>query len=419
MRPPILAIILALAACKGGAVATCGAGTHDENGTCVVTLRCGAGTHQSGADCIPDGTIACGSGTHLSGGSCVPDAVAAETCAPGTHDDGGACVADVYCGPGSHADGGACVPNVLCGAGAHVDGGACVADVVCGDGSHPDGGACMPDTVCGAGTYASGGACVPDSTGSGATYQVRLLSQDVAADGYSKVPVLVIGTNADGTPATDSMVMDTSLAGAGGFSTTSFALPAMGEQLLFTPCSSANAGCSGTFQITAALATAPNTPVASSWPLTLRAPAGVGSDTPCLAGGNVVFFDGDSTDYIHPGTETITAGTFSATGSANTVDLSVTPSAGGWWYLDFSSAQLGQALAAQVYDDAQRAPFASPGHPGLEISGSGRGCNTLTGAFQVEDLQWNGSTLASFTATFEQHCEGGAAALRGCIHYAP
>jgi hypothetical protein len=29
----------------------------------------------------------------------------------------------------------------------------------------------------------------------------------------------------------------------------------------------------------------------------------------------------------------------------------------------------------------------------------------------------NGSSLQSFTATFEQHCEGGSAALRGCVHW--
>jgi hypothetical protein len=79
--------------------------------------------------------------------------------------------------------------------------------------------------------------------------------------------------------------------------------------------------------------------------------------------------------------------------------------------------QLNKPLDAQVYSDAQRDPFEMPGHPGLSITGDGRGCNTLTGSFQIEDLTMTGATVTSFTATFEQHCEGGGAALRGCVHF--
>lgn len=389
MRYAALALISAAAACKGGET-TCGTGTHQENGTCVLTLSCGSGTHQNGSFCVPDstggGATTCGHGTHLSGTTCVPDSTPA---------------------------------TLTCAAGTHQAGASCVADSVCASGSHVDNGECVPDVVCGSGTHASLGECVPDASG-GPTWDVRLLSQDVTADGYSKIPVRVIGRNADGTPATGAVVLDTTLSGAGTFSATSFTVPTMGRDLFFTPCSSTAAGCSGVFQITAALASAPNTPIASSWPLTLQAPAGVGSDTPCLAGGNVLFFDGDTGDYIHPGTATITNATWQPTASSTDVRLWVTPSdsqQGLWWDLEFSSAQLGQPLAQQVYQDAQRAPFASPGHPGIDIGGDGRGCNTITGKFQIEDLQLNGSTLSSFTATFEQHCEGGTAALRGCVHY--
>jgi hypothetical protein len=74
-------------------------------------------------------------------------------------------------------------------------------------------------------------------------------------------------------------------------------------------------------------------------------------------------------------------------------------------------------MRAQVYTDAERASFASPGHPGIDIGGDGRGCNTITGTFQVEDIQLINTKLASFTATFEQHCEGGTPVLHGCVHY--
>ena len=399
-------VLCAVSACKGGSDTTCGAGTHAENGVCVITLACGTGTHQSGASCVPDptSTITCGSGTHQSGSQCVAD--------PQT---------GIGCGTGAHLDGGTCLPDVTCGAGAVVDGGSCVGALACGSGSHADHGLCVPDVTCGAGTIPSGGECVPATAADGG-YEVRLLQQDIVADGYSKVPILAIGHKADGSPANDAVVLGTTLNGAGTFSQQSFTLGNMGNQVFFTPCSSANAGCTGDFQVTLALGSAPNSPVASSWPLTLQAPAGVGSAAPCLAGGNILFFDGDSSDYIHPGTDTITLATWTPYASSTDVRIHVVPSSsaqGLWWDPEFSTAQLGQAMAVQVYDDAERAAFAPPGHPGIDINGDGRGCNTITGKFQVEDIQWSGSTLTSFTATFEQHCEGLAPALRGCIHYGP
>ena len=88
-----------------------------------------------------------------------------------------------------------------------------------------------------------------------------------------------------------------------------------------------------------------------------------------------------------------------------------------WWDLYFDSSQLSAPLGAQVYEGAERWPFQSPGRPGLDVSGDGRGCNTVTGRFQIETLKLTGSSLTSFTATFEHHCEGGTLALRGCVHY--
>ncbi|HYY59341.1 MAG TPA: carboxypeptidase regulatory-like domain-containing protein, partial [Pyrinomonadaceae bacterium] len=59
--------------------------------------------------------------------------------------------------------------------------------------------------------------------------------------------------------------------------------------------------------------------------------------------------------------------------------------------------------------------------PGLEIAGDGRGCNTLTGSFTVHEvtLDYSGSSpkVLTFAASFEQHCEGGPAALIGTLYY--
>jgi hypothetical protein len=92
-----------------------------------------------------------------------------------------------------------------------------------------------------------------------------------------------------------------------------------------------------------------------------------------------------------------------------------------WWYLTFATNKLGTNLVPGVYTDAQRAPFAGDGHPGLDVFGDGRGCNTLTGSFTVDEAVFatSGGTLrlVRFAASFEQHCEGFAPALRGTIDY--
>jgi hypothetical protein len=79
---------------------------------------------------------------------------------------------------------------------------------------------------------------------------------------------------------------------------------------------------------------------------------------------------------------------------------------------------VGQQLHVGTYTDAQRSPFRDPGHPGLEVTGDGRGCNTLTGSFTITQLVVDATgAVKALAATFEQHCEGGAPALHGTIHF--
>lgn len=84
-----------------------------------------------------------------------------------------------------------------------------------------------------------------------------------------------------------------------------------------------------------------------------------------------------------------------------------------WWYVDIA-APVGQPLAVGSYTGAMRAAFRPAGVPGLDVSGSGRGCNTLTGRFDVTALAFNAyGEVSLFDATFEQHCEGATPALFG------
>jgi len=130
---------------------------------------------------------------------------------------------------------------------------------------------------------------------------------------------------------------------------------------------------------------------------------------------------GDPGDYISGGRTyfyTPADGLFTVNRNYhNGVSLSFhTPSYSHWWYVDFSAPGQ-QSLAVGVYSGALRFPFEGS-QAGLDVSGDGRGCNTLQATFEVKEVTYGSSgAVLSFWATFEQHCEGFAPAARGEIRY--
>ncbi len=85
------------------------------------------------------------------------------------------------------------------------------------------------------------------------------------------------------------------------------------------------------------------------------------------------------------------------------------------WDLLFR-APAGEDFTVGTYTGAQR--FFGPGIPGMDINGQGRGCNMVTGSFTVLEISFDAlDELSSLDITFEQHCEGGTAALRGEIRF--
>ena len=308
--------------------------------------------------------------------------------------------------------------EVTCGGGTIEVDGECRPDAaVCGPDAELVAGVCkilMRPAPCGLGTEERDGICVPIDD----HYQLRVVTGAISADGFSKVPVFAIGSLADGSISTKPIVLRVSRPGAGTLASSELTLGPLGASTFFTPCNAyTSATCAGPARLTLALASAPDE-VLASVDITLKVPDGVGSMEPCLLGGNVMFFDGN--DYIYNGVLTVRDAGWSASGSAHTASVSVDPSDPGqglWWDLTFSSQRLGTSLSRGVYENAQRAPFASPGHPGLNVSGDGRGCNTLTGRFQVHDYELQNGVAQRIAVSFEQHCEGGASVLRGCIFY--
>lgn len=95
-----------------------------------------------------------------------------------------------------------------------------------------------------------------------------------------------------------------------------------------------------------------------------------------------------------------------ATGSLDNNHVSLRINGDTWWFLDFA-APAGAPLEPGIYEGATRYPFQVPSDPGLSVSGNGRGCNTLTGSFEVLEATFGPHGFVErFHATFEQHCEG-------------
>lgn len=98
------------------------------------------------------------------------------------------------------------------------------------------------------------------------------------------------------------------------------------------------------------------------------------------------------------------------------IAVEVTGANGDEWTLDLAAPE-GQELGPGDYPGATHWPFQGPTEPGLDVSGNGRGCGWLTGSFSISQLVVDAQGwIERLDATFEQHCEGQEAALRGSIH---
>ena len=135
------------------------------------------------------------------------------------------------------------------------------------------------------------------------------------------------------------------------------------------------------------------------------------------ASGNFVYLQSDSGDYIGQGqTYTYTPATAVLSVSASGGRLTIGVSGFDIWTGIFQTMYTLSQLQPGYYPNLTRG---SPAFGSLDWFGNGRGCNTLTGWFAVDNVTYVGSTLTAIDLRFEQHCDGIAAALHGAIHWAP
>ena len=151
--------------------------------------------------------------------------------------------------------------------------------------------------------------------------------------------------------------------------------------------------------------------------------------TPFASGADILYFHSQPGDFIGQGQQ---RGLYNGTGYVirpatpsgaipgrnfqNGVSLTIL-GGGNSWTLDFAGPQQAP-IAVGAYEVAVRYPFNNGLSPGINVSGEGRGCNTLKGRFDVFDVAYGADgSLQRFAADFVQHCEGGVAALFGQIRF--
>lgn len=136
------------------------------------------------------------------------------------------------------------------------------------------------------------------------------------------------------------------------------------------------------------------------------------------ASGNFVYLESDPGDYIGAGARRLYTGADSLfRTSASGALLSVGVTGDDNWNGEFRGMDALARLERGYYGGLGRFPFHNPVRGGLSWSGNGRGCNTLTGWFVIDSIEYQGGALSAVDLRFEQFCEGGAAALRGRVRW--
>lgn len=75
----------------------------------------------------------------------------------------------------------------------------------------------------------------------------------------------------------------------------------------------------------------------------------------------------------------------------------------------------GEMFERNRYGDVVRYPFQNGAEAALEVTGPGRGCNEVAGAFTVQTVEYAGDDLVALKIRFSQVCDGGGSALTGSL----
>lgn len=152
--------------------------------------------------------------------------------------------------------------------------------------------------------------------------------------------------------------------------------------------------------------TAENDPITSNNSATLAVPT------------TFVVMVSDNNDYVGAGQRYLydrNNATLTVTATGNRLDVTVLGAVR--WDGNFQEPGTATQLQTGSFTGLTRYPFQAEGAGGLAYFGDGRGCNTLTGQFTVDDATYTAGALTSVDLRFVQNCEGGSPALRGRVRW--
>jgi hypothetical protein len=251
-------------------------------------------------------------------------------------------------------------------------------------------------------------------------FEVRIAERVIGANGHTKREVFVFGTKRDGSYATDEVVLSVDRAAAGSIAATKLQLGPLGARTTFTPCAASAPGCVGPAKLVMARAANPTTAVAS---VDLSLVPATRPSTAAFCAGRHTTLHLDGNDYVRNSVLHITEWAETNTlldtpGRLLTIALTPTKiTQGNFWSVHIQTPQPDVPISVGVYPNAARLG-AMPGQPGLDVSGNTRGCNTITGAYEVHEVTITNGKLDAIVVSFEQHCEGDPATLlEGCVRY--
>lgn len=139
----------------------------------------------------------------------------------------------------------------------------------------------------------------------------------------------------------------------------------------------------------------------------------------CASSDHVLHLRGTPDDWIHPGELTTDAGFSFVAPLPGVLLVEVVPPGADFtehWSILLDSGASANALLPGLYEDAERYPFNGANEVGLDVSGDARGCNQLTGWFELRRMEWIGSDVSAFEIRFEQVCDT-RGLLEGCARF--
>lgn len=136
------------------------------------------------------------------------------------------------------------------------------------------------------------------------------------------------------------------------------------------------------------------------------------------ATGNYVYLQSTAGDYIGSGRTYVYTNAQSLIKVTNTgLTIKVDVDGNQDWDGGFMLPSAAGVLQAGYFQNLTRTPFADPSVGGVEWSGEGRGCNTITGWVVIDKVVVNNGVVESLDLRFQQGCEGSNLPLYGQIHW--